>query len=118
MDVVRDLLDKLVLDRNRREIGRVDGLTIDLSEDGPPRLTAVLVGPRVLGERLHPAIGRLVTALGMALGIDEGKPVRINMKDVEEIRLDVRISPTISEIGADTVERQLRRWLSRIPEAE
>ena len=29
MDLVRDLLDKLVVDRNGREMGRVDGIVLD-----------------------------------------------------------------------------------------
>jgi sporulation protein YlmC with PRC-barrel domain len=58
MDLVRDLLDQPVVDRNGRPMGRVDGIVLDLRADAPPRVVSIAIGPAVLGERLHRAIGR------------------------------------------------------------
>jgi sporulation protein YlmC with PRC-barrel domain len=63
VDVVRDLLDKAVVDRNGREMGRVDGIVLEQEAGQPPRLAAILIGPAALGSRLHPALGRLATAV-------------------------------------------------------
>jgi sporulation protein YlmC with PRC-barrel domain len=37
MDLVRDLLDKKVVDRNGREMGRVDGIVISIRAGAAPR---------------------------------------------------------------------------------
>ena len=81
MDVVRDVLDKAVADRNGHEMGRVDGIVLE-QDAGPPRLAAILIGPAVLGSRLHPVLGRLVSALERRLGLDTGRPVRVDFADV------------------------------------
>src|SRR4051812_28508278 len=68
MELVRDVLDKQIVDRNGRRAGRVDGIALELRSDLPPRVVAVLVGPIVLGERLHVAIGRWMEALHHGFG--------------------------------------------------
>ena len=115
MDVVRDVLDKLVVDRNGREMGRVDGIVLDQREGEPPRFSSVLIGPAVLGYRLHPTIGRWVAALERAIAGDHGQPVRIDVGNIAEIGRDVRIDRTIGEAGAGSIEQRLRKWLMKIP---
>lgn len=51
MHLVRDLLDKQLVDGEERPIGRVDGIVIDLSERGPPRVTALETGSGVVQDR-------------------------------------------------------------------
>ena len=46
-----------VVDRNGREMGRVDGILLD-TRGRPLRLSAIVIGPAALGDRLHPAVGR------------------------------------------------------------
>ena len=72
MDVVRDLLDKPVLDRDGRAMGRVDGIALEQRAGQPPRVSALLVGPSALGHRLSPRLGRWIEASERALGIAEG----------------------------------------------
>jgi hypothetical protein len=57
MDLVRDLLDELVVDGQGREMGRVDSILIDVRADGPPRVAAIARGPLVLASRIVPAWG-------------------------------------------------------------
>jgi hypothetical protein len=116
MNLVRDLLDKLTVDEARREIGRVDGLTIETAGGGPPRLTSIVLGPRALADRLHPLVGRWVAAVELGFGIEEGRPVRIEMKDVGDIDADVTVRTGAKQIALEAVERRLRAWLSRLPE--
>lgn len=61
MELVRDLLDKQLIDRNGVNTGRVDGIVVELREDGPPRLVALEAGPAVLAYRVGPRMGRWVT---------------------------------------------------------
>jgi sporulation protein YlmC with PRC-barrel domain len=114
VDVVKDVLDKLVVDRNGREMGRVDGLVLAQREGGPPRLAELLIGPSALGYRLHPAIGRWVGAFQSALGID-GSPVRIDFDDVLQIDDGLTVDRSLSETTAAAVEQRLRAWLVKIP---
>ena len=115
MKVVRDVLDKLVIDRHEREMGRVDGILLDCRPGQAPRLSALLIGPSALGFRLHPTLGRLVAAVERALGIDQGRPVRIDFGDVSRIDSDVKVDVAISDTAAGIVEQRLRKWVVRIP---
>ena len=54
MDLVHDLLDKKVVDRNGREMGRVDSIVLDIRAGAPPRVAALEIGPRVLASRISP----------------------------------------------------------------
>jgi sporulation protein YlmC with PRC-barrel domain len=113
--VVRDVLDKSVVDRNGREMGRVDGIVLALGDGQPPRLEAILIGPIALGYRLHPTVGRLVTALERRLGLDAGRPVRVEFGDIETVQHKVRIALAIGETAAEAVERRLRAWVVKVP---
>ena len=117
MDLIRDVLDKEVKDRNGRLMGRVDGIVLEPREGMPPRVSALEIGPEVLGYRLHPALGRWIAALEQAFGIDEGRPIRIAFGDVIEIGTDVIVDLSIGETAAGQVEKRLRAWIGRIPGA-
>ena len=115
MDVIRDLLDKDVVDRNGREMGRVDGVLLEQEAGQPPRLSAILIGPAALGYRLHPGVGRLVANLERRLGVDQGRPVRIDLADVDDIDRKIHVQLTIGETAAGAIERWLRRWVLKLP---
>jgi hypothetical protein len=74
MDVVRDVLDTRVVDRNGREMGRVDGILGDCQPNQPVRLAAILIGPSALGDRVHPALGRFVRRFETRFGLDKNRP--------------------------------------------
>lgn len=117
MDVLRDLLDKSVVDANGREMGRVDGIALESRSGRPARLSAILIGPTVLGHRLHPSVGRWIAAIGRRLGVDRGWQTSIPFKDVREIAREIRIDAPIGQTDAGFVEQRLRQWLIRIPGA-
>ena len=117
MDLIRDVLDKLVKDRNGRLMGRVDGIVLEPREGLPPRVSALEIGPKVLGDRLHPTLGRWIAALEHALGIEAGRPIRIAFGDVIEIGTEVIVDLSIGETAAGHVEKLLRAWIGRIPGA-
>ena len=53
MDLIRDLLDKKVSDRNGREMGRVDSVILDVRDGAPPRVAAIEIGPAALAYRVR-----------------------------------------------------------------
>lgn len=113
MQVVRDLLDKQVIDHDGRELGRVDGILVDCS-GAPPRLSAILIGASVLGERLHPRIGRVLAAIERMLGLAGERPVRIDFADLEPIGHDIIVDAPSARVAADAAEHGLRVWLMKI----
>jgi hypothetical protein len=117
VDLVRDVLDQAVVDRNGRPMGRVDGMVLDVRDGAPPRLASIAIGPVVLGQRLHPLIGRWVAAIEQACGIADARPVEIRMTDVTLAGDEVRADCAIGETAAAVVEQRVRGWIRRIPGA-
>jgi hypothetical protein len=56
LDLVRDVLDTQVVDREETKMGRVDGLVLELRDGQPPRVEAIEMGFVVLAQRLHPRL--------------------------------------------------------------
>jgi len=115
MDVVRDVLDKRVVDRNGRDMGRVDGILLRQEANQPPQLAAILIGPSVLADRLHLGLGRVVRSLEHRFGVGDDRPTRIDFTDVDAINREVRVRLTISETAVAAVEQRLRSWLLWLP---
>ena len=117
MDLVRDLLDQPVVDRDGRPMGRVDGITIDVREDAPPRVVSIAIGPVVLGERLHRTVGRWIRGIEVACGVAEGRPVEVAMSAVTVVHGNVHVDVASGDTGATAVEHRVRGWIRRLPGA-
>jgi sporulation protein YlmC with PRC-barrel domain len=115
VDLVRDLLDKRLVDRNGRDMGRVDSIILDARAGGPPRVVALEVGPAVLAHRIRPWFGRIAEGIEHAFGVDAGRPLRIPMGKILAIGEHVKVDLAFGRTPAATVERTLRRWVSLIP---
>jgi len=116
MEVVKDVLDKQLIDRDGCELGRVDGILLECG-GGPPRLAAVLMGPSVLGHRLHPFIGRCVEAVERLMGLT-GRPVRVDFTNLAPVGHDIAVALPAAKVAAEAVEHRLRVWLMKIPGAQ
>jgi sporulation protein YlmC with PRC-barrel domain len=115
MDLIRDLLDMKVVDRNGRDMGRVDTVVVDLRAGVPPRIVAIELGSEVVASRVSPTLGKCVAALEHAFGVAEGRPVRIAFDDVLDIRDHVKVDVAVGETAAAVIEQRLRRWVRAIP---
>ncbi len=118
MDVVHDVLDKPIVDRNGREMGRVDGIVLDVSGNEPPRLLQVLIGASVLGARVNLPLGRWVHGVEHGLGLGDERPIEIGFGHVEEIGDKVKLDLAVGETGADSFEQRVRTWIVKIPGSE
>jgi hypothetical protein len=110
MDLARDLLDKLLVDRNQRPIGRVDGLLLELRPNGPPRVAAMEVGVVTAARRLHPALGRWVRALAIRWSPVPMNPVRLSLQLFRDIGVDVELD---IDAAKDPKLLRLEKWLKR-----
>jgi sporulation protein YlmC with PRC-barrel domain len=90
LHLVRDLLDKLVLDRDGREMGRVDGVILDVGDGDARHVVAIEIGAAVLFRRIRPWLGRWASGVERALGI-EGRPIRIPFEAILDIGTHIRV---------------------------
>ena len=115
MNIVRDLLDKAVVDRHGREMGRVDRIVVERRDGSPPRIVALEVGPSALAARLSRALGRWMTGLLHGLDLAEGQPLRIHVSEILAVTDKVKVDCAFGETAAANVERAARAFVSRIP---
>ena len=100
MDLIRDVLDKKLVDREHCMMGRVSGLLMHVGESSQPRVTHVLIGGDTLWMRIHPALGRFSNALRGMWGPKRSEPVKIPWSRVETVGKDVKLDVEAKETGA------------------
>jgi sporulation protein YlmC with PRC-barrel domain len=98
------LLDRQILDRHGVRCGKVDDLELTVDEDGPPRVTAVIVGPGALLTRTHHTrlghwLRRLIPVLSD--GHDGG---RIPIRHVAALDDHVTVSLEAEQLASHHVE--------------
>ena len=117
MDLIRDVLDKQLIDNKLRKIGKVDGLIIVLDDEGPPRIVFIEVGVVTLARRLSRRFAALLEKLMRRFGISE-EPCRIPWTDALVTGIDVFVPIDAKNTRALAWERWLnRRIIRRIPGA-
>jgi hypothetical protein len=116
MDLVRDVLDKKLLDREDCPMGRVDGLVMEFGENSQPRITHIELGGSTLWTRVHPALGRLAVRLARAWGPKRPRVVRIPWARVMTAGRDIKLDVKAEETGAIDWELWIARHIiARIP---
>ena len=104
------LLDRQIVDRDGEPVGKVDDVELTVGADGIMRVTALLVGPRALGERIGGVLGRWMA------GSLSPPPRRIDMDLVAEVTSAVTLSVKRELLSDAPVESWLRDHLiARIP---
>ena len=116
MDLVRDVLDKKLTDREGCAMGRVSGLLVHVSETGQPRVTHILIGGPTLWMRIHPSLDSLSRAIRKLWGPRRQEAIRIPWSRVETVGKDVKLDCIARETGALDWEIWLaRNVIERIP---
>jgi len=116
MHVVRDVLDKGLLDREGKPMGRVDGLILHAGNQLQPRITHIVVGGPTLWDRVHPVFGRLSRQLNSWWGPKRPDAVRIPWSRVEIVGRDIRLDIKATDSGAIDWEVWIARHIiQRIP---
>ncbi|TRC98318.1 hypothetical protein FJV76_13440 [Mesorhizobium sp. WSM4303] len=104
MHVIRDVLDKQIVDRNHVKIGKVDGVVARLRQGKPPRIVAVEIGSIALARRLGRVPGRWMAILATKLGGDRhANPHRVAWSKVRTIGLEI-------ELDIDARETAILDW--------
>ncbi|PMS29797.1 hypothetical protein C0Z16_17635 [Paraburkholderia rhynchosiae] len=109
MDLVRDVLDKQLVDRHGAKMGRVDGIVAELRPGRPPEVIAIETGSvtmaRRIGERAARWVARLAARIG---GARYAEPYRIPWSRVRSIKIDIQVDVDV----LDTPLGRWQRWLS------
>jgi sporulation protein YlmC with PRC-barrel domain len=100
MDLIRDVLDKKLTDREDCDMGRVSGLLMHVGENTQPRVTHILIGGPTLWMRVNPILGRISKRLGRMWGPKRSEPVRIPWSRVETVGRDIKLDVVAKETGA------------------
>lgn len=115
----RQLLDRQIVDRDGRLVGKVDDLAFAFDDEGYPYVDCLLTGQGALGQRVGGLTGRFLLAL--ADRFVESPPVRpvpIPFSLVERVDSAVRLRCRSADLPPSAVENWLRRnVIERIPGA-
>ncbi|TPM08864.1 hypothetical protein FJ960_06365 [Mesorhizobium sp. B2-3-11] len=119
MKLLRDLLDKQVVDREQVKIGKIDGLMAELRQGKPPRIIAIELGSITLARRLGAGPGRWVARLAAKLGGKRhGEPHRIAWHKVRDIGTDIEFDVDVRQTSIFAWQDWLRdHIIGRIPGA-
>ncbi len=120
LDVALSLLDRQVVDPDRRMVCNVDDVELTLPEDGgAPYVSAILAGPAALAPRLGGLLGRWILAVQRRLHpAEEPGPARIDFGVVDEVGTRVRVSLHREELWVNAFEEWCRdNVIAKIPGA-
>ena len=117
LHLARDLADKRVVDRNNRDLGRVDRVVIEQPRNGMARVIAIEIGPTPLGLRLHPVVGRIARGFEHVFQLEDGRPVRVPVEQIDTVGETVKLTIAAGEMAALAVEQRLRRIVRHFPGA-
>ena len=120
-DAALHLLDRQLVDRDGKLVGKVDDLELEVPEGGgAPYVTAILAGPGALAGRLGGRLGAWLEGLaGRLRERDEPRPARISFAWVKKIGSAVELSAAKQDLETDVVERWVAEHvIGRLPGAD
>lgn len=115
LDLVRDILDKQLIDSEETKMGKVDGIV--LSIDGQPRIDHFELGFAVLARRVHPRAEKWFQTLRKRWSIRKTARQTVPWSKVIDITDDhVQVDLNALDTPAFDWERWLRKHVvSKIP---
>jgi len=109
LDLLRDVLDRTIVDADGTPCGMVDDLLLEGAPGQPLKVTALLVGPGPLLRRLPRVLERAATVLF-------GKRyARVPGSEIESIGATINLRSPAAKLGLGRWDRRVGRWLSRLP---
>ena len=108
MDLIREVLDNQLVDRNQRRLGKIDGIVAEFREGRPPLLKCIETGWAAKARRIHPRLGEWMRRRGAT-------SYRIDWKAIRDVGVDVEVALEAKETPLLRMEKRLRRLLTRIP---
>jgi sporulation protein YlmC with PRC-barrel domain len=113
IDLVRDVLDKQLIDRDGKRMGKVDGLVLAIDADGRPRVVRIECGFVVLAGRFARRLERIVRLIGQKFGVRKGRAMRIAWSKVKSVGIEVKVDLDAQDTDALAWENWLHRHVTR-----
>jgi sporulation protein YlmC with PRC-barrel domain len=115
MKLIANVLDQQIVDSEERKFGKVDGLVLEVCDDGTTRVAFIEEGAPVLARRFGKRCERWALAWSRRLGVRREPRYRIPWEKV----LDVGVDVTVEIDGKDEPPLDWERWwnhiLSKLP---
>jgi sporulation protein YlmC with PRC-barrel domain len=120
MYLVREVLDKQIVDKDGSKAGKVDDLLLEIPDDGPPEVIAILTGPNSAVSQLPRWIQHLTNWIRTSLlQIDRTEPAEVDWSHVTRIDVVVHIDLDRRKAGlVRSQERIWERWIEPLPFSE
>jgi hypothetical protein len=117
MHIMRDLLDEQLLDRDENELGRVDGIVVELRPNAPPRVVELQLGFVTLARRFGKRAESWIEALHRRTSVRRSARYSIPWSAVAEVHMHhLKVDVAGEETPALDWERWLRKnVIGRIP---
>ena len=116
IDLVRDVLDKQLIDREETRMGRVDGIVLAVDGDAQPRIDHLELGFAVLARRLHPRLERWLQSLRERWSVRRSARQIIPWDKVSDLTTHhLQVDVNALETPAFDWERAARKVVRKIP---
>jgi hypothetical protein len=116
--IVRDVLDKILLDPDRCPLGRADGIVIEFPEGRQPRMSRIEIGGPILAARVAHWLVKPVEWLATHIGPRRSRTVPIEWRHVKRMGRDLHLDIAADDTEALAWEHWLaERVIGRIPGA-
>ena len=112
--LIRDVLDKLLVDREGRPVGRVDGIVlVQGGEDARPCVMQIETGAITLARRLNAELARVLPWLMRKIGLRWRKPVRLPWSRIDSLGRELKLDLCAEHSKLLESERWLRDHVMR-----
>ena len=89
--LVRDLLDNQLVDRDKRNLGKIDGIALHVAQGKQPRVTHLESGALILARRLGPRFEHFVAFMTRHFGVRKNPVFRVPWSKVTKTGIDIYI---------------------------
>jgi sporulation protein YlmC with PRC-barrel domain len=115
---LRFILDQQVVDRKGEQMGKVDGIMVQLRDGKPPRVSQLMIGGGTAARRLHPRWGAWLLRWRRRWGPKDDQPLAVPWSRVLKIGIDVKVDLDAERTSALAWEHWVRdKIIGRIPGA-
>lgn len=121
MYLVRQVLDKQIVDNDGSKAGKVDDLLLELRDDGSPEVVAILTGPNSAVSQLPGWIQGLTNWIRTAILRLDNRTEMVEVEWSHVTRIDVAVHLDLDRREAGLIGSQQsiwERWLNPLPFSE
>ena len=116
MNLIHDVLDQQVIDREGHKAGKVDGIALEIRADGPPRVAYLDIGTAVLARRFSARLERFVQRIHRRVQGELRKPMQVPWQKVVRVAISANLDVDCTEYSSHHLETWLRdHVIEKIP---